>query len=277
MFFSISKVSFLWHTLRLYCSQCSPLISILFVIIPLAKFILFLNLSVCSVNYSTMLFTRSVIAGLSPILLNADAKLFKQQLVDGFWYYFITGAAGWNYIFSVVFVLPIDTENNWYVFLSSSLNSVWCFFNRNMVQVSLNFLLTDNDQDQNNVLILLLVLVSYIIGVFLFLFILWLFLEDHNNLCIKPLFHSHFFSKILSPQMLGTEFHLDYFSIGLKNLLETFCCCKKWIINNFIYCSPIFLNREFFNIYIHSLLIFQSLMLFFYWNNHDVVVFIDFF
>ena len=125
MFFIISKSSFFCHTFRLYLRLCSPLIFILFVIIALAKWILFLNLSVCSSNDYSILSTRAVTTWLSQILWKYDAKLLKQQLLDDFWWYFITSADYWNCIFSVIFTLTIGNPNIGYVFVSSPLNYFW--------------------------------------------------------------------------------------------------------------------------------------------------------
>ena len=99
----------------------------------------------------------------------SDAKWFKQQLLDDFWWYFSTGAAGWNTTFSVVFALPIGTEDNWYVFVSSPPVFVWYFF-WNLVHMSWNFVLTTNDQDQISVLIFRIFLGSYIYWSFTFIF-----------------------------------------------------------------------------------------------------------
>ena len=131
MFFSISKASFLCHSFRVYLMRCSPLICILFVIILLAKLIIFLNLSVCSVNYSSVQLTRPVIALLPPILWKAYAKLLKQKLLYVFWWNSSTGAAGWNTMFSVIFALPIGTANNWYVFVSWPL----IFFDKVLIEI----------------------------------------------------------------------------------------------------------------------------------------------
>ena len=84
-----------------------------------------------------------------------------------------------------------------------------------------------------------------------------------------------FFSKLLWLQMVGSEVSLDYFYIGPKILSKKFCCCKKWIINNFVYWSPFYFFGNIFNVYIHCFFIFQSLLLLFYWNNHVAVVFVD--
>ena len=170
MFFSISKAYFLCHKFLLYIRHCSPLMCILFVIISLAKLIVFLNLSFCSVNYYSILFTRVGISLQSPILWRADAKLIKQQLLYCFWWYFSTGYSGWNLILNVIFALRIGTTNNGYIFVSWLLILVWYFFNRNTVHMSWIFLLTTHDQDRTNFLILLIVLGSYIYWSCLFIF-----------------------------------------------------------------------------------------------------------
>ena len=110
----------------------------MFVIIVLAKWILFLQFSVYRVNDYSMLFTSLVTYLLSLIQWKSGAKLLKQKLLDVFWWYFITGATGRNYTFLVIFALPIGTPNIWYFFVSSPLNLVWYCFNRNLVHVSWN-------------------------------------------------------------------------------------------------------------------------------------------
>ena len=161
-----------FHIVRLYLRLCSPFIFLLFVIIELAKLIIFLKISICRVIDYSILFTREITALLSLIQWKSDSKLLKQQLLDVFWWYSTTGAAGWNCTFLVIFALPIGTPNIWYVFVSSSLNLVWYSFYINLVHVSWNFLLTTHDQDLTNILILLIVLGSYISWSFIFPFFL---------------------------------------------------------------------------------------------------------
>ena len=72
-----------------------------------------------------MQFARAVAALSLTILWKDDSKLLKQQLLDDFWWYFSTGAAGWNCISSAVFAVPIGTENNWYAFVWPPLVFVW--------------------------------------------------------------------------------------------------------------------------------------------------------
>ena len=130
----------------------------MFYIIALTKWIIFLKISVCRVNDSSMVFTREGTYILSPIQWKAYAKLLKQQLLYVFWWYFITGAAGWNCTFLAVFALP-------------SLLQIFDMF-------------------------LLIVLGSYIIGLFLFFFILWLLSADYNQMCIQPMLHGYFFQNL---------------------------------------------------------------------------------
>ena len=125
MSFRISKASFSLHIVRLYLRFCSPFIYPLFDIIALEKWILFLQFYFSRVNYSSMLFTRASTALFSLIQWKYDDKLLKQQLLDVFWWYFITGAARCNCTFLVIFALPIGTPNIWNIFLSSTLNLVW--------------------------------------------------------------------------------------------------------------------------------------------------------
>ena len=141
-------------------------------IISLVKWILFLNSLVYNVNYSSVRFTRAETTLLFPIQWKADAKLLKQQLLDDFWWYFISGASGWNYTFLIIFALPIGTPHIRYVFLLSTLNLVWYSFYRNLVNVSWIFLLTNHDQDRTKVLFLMIVLGSYIFCLIFFLFII---------------------------------------------------------------------------------------------------------
>ena len=84
-----------------------------------------------------MLFIREGAALLSLIKWNYDAKLIKQQLLDVFWWYFITVSAGWNCTFLVIFELPISTPNIWNIFVSSPLHLVWYSSLKNMVHTSL--------------------------------------------------------------------------------------------------------------------------------------------
>ena len=136
MSFRISKASsFLILIVRLYLRFCSPLIFLLFDIIELAKWILLLQFSFSSVNDYSMKFTREHKPLLSLIQWKADDKLLKQHLLDFFWWYFITGAAGWNSSFLVIFALPIGTPNIWNIFESSSLNLVRYSFYRNLVHM----------------------------------------------------------------------------------------------------------------------------------------------
>ena len=111
--FRISKSSLFFHIVRLYPRFCSNFIFLLFDIIALSKWIIFLQFSFCRVNNSSTLFKRALKDLLSPIQWKYDAKILKQQLLDVFWWYFTTGAAGWNYIFFVIFALPIGTPNIW--------------------------------------------------------------------------------------------------------------------------------------------------------------------
>ena len=171
---------------------CSPFIFLLFVIITLAKWIIFLPFYVCRVNDSSVLFTRAGTSLLSPIQWKDDAKLLKQQLLYFFWWYFITGAAGWNYTFLVIFASPIGTPNILHVFIITPKFSLIQFY-INLVHVSWNFLLTTRDQDRTNVFIFLIVLGSYISWSFIFLFMVLLPLVDQKCLCIQPIFHIHFF------------------------------------------------------------------------------------
>ena len=66
--FRIPKATFPPHFFRLYLRCCSLLWRNLFFIISYSKSILFLNLFVCNVNNSSMQFSGSVAALLSPIL-----------------------------------------------------------------------------------------------------------------------------------------------------------------------------------------------------------------
>ena len=116
--FRISKASFSLHIVRLYLMFCSAVIFLLFEIITLEKWILFLQFSFSMVNYYSMLFKRASTTLLSLIQWKADAKLLKKQLLDVFWWYFITGAARWNCAFLVIFALPIGTPNIWNIFVS---------------------------------------------------------------------------------------------------------------------------------------------------------------
>ena len=75
-----------------------------------------------------MIFTKEGTYLLSLIQRKADAKLLKQQILYVFWWYFISGASGWNFTFLIIFALPIFTPNIWNVFLSSPLNLVWYSF-----------------------------------------------------------------------------------------------------------------------------------------------------
>ena len=170
MSFRISKVSFFFHIIRLYLRFCSPFIFLLFDIIALAKWVILLKNSVCWVNDSLILFTRAGTALLLPIQWKSDSKLLKQQLLDVFWWYFITGYTGWNCTFLVILELPIVTPNIWYVFVSSPLNLFWYSFCRNLVHVSWKTFLTTHYQDQTNVLVLIILLVSYISWCFIFPF-----------------------------------------------------------------------------------------------------------
>ena len=65
--FRISKSLFFFHIVRLYCRFYSTFIFILFFIIVLAKWIILLNIFVYRVNDSSIRFTISVTALLSPI------------------------------------------------------------------------------------------------------------------------------------------------------------------------------------------------------------------
>ena len=174
--------STLFHIFRLYLRLCSPLRRVLFVILSLAKLILFLDLSICNVNDSSMRLERAVTSLLSPILLKADAKLLKQQVLDESRWYSITEAAGWNTIFSVIFSLPIGTKNNWCVFVSWPLI---LFFDkviyRHTGHVSWNFLLITHDKDQTRVLIFRVSLGSYILLSFPFHFKIRIFITDHDH------------------------------------------------------------------------------------------------
>ena len=114
--FRISKALFLLHIVILYLRFCSPFLFLLFDIIALEKLILFLLFSFSRVNDSSIIFTREVTDLLSLIQWKSDSKLLKQQLLDVFWQYFITGAAGWNCTFLVIYTLPIGTPNIWILF-----------------------------------------------------------------------------------------------------------------------------------------------------------------
>ena len=104
---------------------------------------------------------RAVTALLSLIMWNYDSKLLKQQLLDNFWWYFITGGSGWNTMFSFL-LLPFGDTNNGYLFVSWHLIFVWWNSYRDPVQLFWNFLLTTHDQDRTSVLILRISLVSFI-------------------------------------------------------------------------------------------------------------------
>ena len=124
MSFRISKSSFLLHIVRFYLRFCSPFIFLLFDFLALAKWIIFLQFSFSRFNYSSMIFKRSITSIFSLIQWKDDAKLLKQQLLDVFWWHFITGASGWNCTFLAIFALPIGTPNIWNIFVSSPLNLV---------------------------------------------------------------------------------------------------------------------------------------------------------
>ena len=79
-------------------------------------------------------------------------------------------------------------------------------------------------------------------------------------------------SKLPWLHMLGTEVHLDYFYIGLKILEEKVLLLQKQLsITSYIGLQFCFVFGN-----INCFLIFQIIMLLFYWNNHVIVVFIDF-
>ena len=128
MSFKMSKASFFFHIVGLYCRFYSHFIFLLFLIIASAKWIIFLDYFVCRVNDYSMLFTMAETALLSSIQWKADSKLLKQQLLDEFWWYCISGASGWNCTFWVIFELPIGTPNVWFFFVLSPLNLAWYRF-----------------------------------------------------------------------------------------------------------------------------------------------------
>ena len=170
MSFKIWKASFFFLIVRLYLRFCSPFIFLLFHIRVLEKWILLLQFSFSRVNYSSLIFTISGTAIFSLIQWKAYAKTLKQQLLDVFWWYFISGVAGCKCTFLFIFALPIGTSNILNISVSSPLNLFWYSPNRNLVHVSWNFLLTNNDQDQTIVSILLIVIGSYISYSFTFPF-----------------------------------------------------------------------------------------------------------
>ena len=112
--------------------QCSPFISLMYVIIALAKWIISLNFSVCSVNDSSMQFTTEVTTLSSPIKWKADAKLLKQQLLYDFWWHFITGAAGWNCTVCCYFFI----NNQYYKYLKCfSIITPKCFLLKFFIEI----------------------------------------------------------------------------------------------------------------------------------------------
>ena len=113
MSFSISKLLFFFYIVRLYCRFYSPFIFLLFFIIVLEKWFLLLNISVYGVNDSSIRFIRAATFLFSPIHWKSDAKLLKQQLLDLFWQYFISGASVQNLIFLFILALLIGTPNFW--------------------------------------------------------------------------------------------------------------------------------------------------------------------
>ena len=169
MSFRISKASFSFHIIRLYCRFCSTFILLLFFMIALAKWIQSLHYFVFRFNDSSMKFTISESALLSLIQWKADVKLLKQKLLYEFWWYCISGTSGWNCTFFLFCI------TNWYskyliIFVLSPRNLVWYIFYRNLVHVSWKFLSTNHDQYRTNFLLFLIVLGSYIFLSYIFLF-----------------------------------------------------------------------------------------------------------
>ena len=146
------------------------------------------SFSVYRVNYYSMLFTRAGKSLLSLIYLKDDSKLLKQQLLYVLWWYFITGAAGWNCIFLVMFALPIGTPNILNVFASSPLNLVWYSF---LIEIWYTWNHSWSRSNQR------LDLADFPWKLYFLIFSFYLLSSDslsadHNYFSIKPLFHSHF-------------------------------------------------------------------------------------
>ena len=114
--FRIPKATFPPHFFRLYLRCCSLLWRNLFFIISYSKSILFLNLFVCNVNNSSMQFSGSVAALLSPILRKFYSRLLKkyQTTIDDIVSPLLLGETlfscnfcitNWDYIFLICFCL----------------------------------------------------------------------------------------------------------------------------------------------------------------------------
>ena len=144
-----------------------PFIFLLVVIIALEKWIIFLKFSVCSVNNSLIRFTRAVTTLYPRIKRKTDSKLNKQQLFHEFWWYFITGAAGWNCNLCYFCITNRYPRYLRYFCIITPKKFDKVFYN-NLVHVSWNFLLATHHWIQTNVLISLFFLGSYISWFFLF-------------------------------------------------------------------------------------------------------------
>ena len=143
--------------------------------------------------------------------------------------------------------------------------------------MSWHFLLTTHDQDWTNVLILLIVLGIYISWSFFLSFLLSDSIRRIITTCAyNPCSIGIFFKATLTSDGLFWGL-MDYFYICLKILLEVFFLLQKLIINDFVYWSRklLFLIGNILNVYSYCFLIGESILLFFYCNNHVVVIFIE--
>ena len=160
------------------------MICILFVVILLAKWMILLNFSVCSVNYSSMRSTRSVSTLSSPILWKADAKLPKQQLLDYFWCYFRTGLLD-ETVFHMLFFhyqMVLQIIDMIFIIMSSI----------SLIKFSIEIWFTCHEIVFLPLMIKMKPMSWYwgfpleviFLGIWLFLFILWILSADNHHMCI---------------------------------------------------------------------------------------------
>ena len=115
-------------------------------------------------------------------------------------------------------------------------------------------------------------------GLLFFLFIIWLPSADHTQLCIKPLLYIHCLSNLFWFHLVFSEIRLDHLYIGFKMLLEIilFPQNMNFQLLHILISKMVVFYKQFSNVYIPCLLIFQSLFLLFNFNNHVPIVIFDF-
>ena len=145
--------------------------------------------------------------------------------------------------------------------------------------MSWNFLLTNHDQDQTRVLILWIAVGSYISLYFTLTFYYRNTFKESCTLVKIILVLYPFVSRLLWIHMLKTEVDLDFFYISIKEFLENIYFFKNEVsITSYIGLHMFFVFVFFWNIFdifFHSFLIPQNILLFFHWKDHVVIVFIN--